>query len=68
MAGTLFQAEQYHAIELKRLCLAFAARNLQAVMATQGYRRMDASSFKFLSAAAGVHVLSCQCSSRSSGA
>lgn len=40
MATTLTLAEQNHAEELKRVCLEFVSRNLQAVMQSDGYRHM----------------------------
>lgn len=39
-ATTLALAEQNHANELKRVCLDFVSRNLQAVMTTDGYQHM----------------------------
>ncbi|KAK9826376.1 hypothetical protein WJX81_005251 [Elliptochloris bilobata] len=39
-ATTLALAEQNHASELKRVCLDFVSRNLQAVMTTDGYQHM----------------------------
>jgi len=39
-ATTLALAEQNHAGELKRVCLDFVSRNLQAVMTTDGYQHM----------------------------
>ena len=39
-ATTLALAEQNNAGELKSVCLAFVSRNLQAVMASEGYRHM----------------------------
>ena len=39
-ATTLALAEQNHANELKRVCLEFVSRNLQAVMTTDGYQHM----------------------------
>lgn len=43
VATTLTLAEQNHAEELKKVCLDFAARNLSAVMSTEGYRHMTKS-------------------------
>ncbi|CAD7696911.1 unnamed protein product [Ostreobium quekettii] len=43
VATTLTLAEQNHAEELKRVCLDFVARNLSAVIATDGYQHMLAS-------------------------
>jgi speckle-type POZ protein len=43
VATTLTLAEQNHAEELKRVCLEFAARNLQAVMESEGYQHMVSS-------------------------
>ena len=40
MATTLSLAEQNHAEELKRVCLEFVSRNLQAVMLSEGYQHM----------------------------
>lgn len=40
VATTLTLAEQNHAEELKRVCLEFAARNLNLVMASDGYNHM----------------------------
>lgn len=40
VATTLTLAEQNHAEELKKVCLDFVSRNLQAVMATKGYETM----------------------------
>ena len=39
-ATTLALAEQNNASDLKRVCLAFVSRNLQAVMASEGYQHM----------------------------
>ena len=39
-ATTLALAEQNNAGELKSVCLAFVSRNLQAVMASEGYQHM----------------------------
>jgi len=39
-ATTLALAEQNNAGDLKRVCLAFVSRNLQAVMASEGYQHM----------------------------
>ena len=39
-ATTLALAEQNNAADLKRVCLAFVSRNLQAVMASEGYQHM----------------------------
>ena len=43
MATTLSLAEQNHAEELKRVCLEFVSRNLQAVMVSEGYQHMVSS-------------------------
>ena len=43
VATTLTLAEQNHAEELKRVCLDFASRNLQAVMLSEGYQHMIGS-------------------------
>ena len=43
MATTLSLAEQNHAEELKRVCLEFVSRNLQAVMLSEGYQHMVTS-------------------------
>lgn len=40
VATTLALAEQNNARELKRVCLEFVAKNLQAVMGTEGYEYM----------------------------
>ena len=40
VATTLSLAEQNHAEELKRVCLEFVSRNLQAVMLSEGYQHM----------------------------
>ncbi len=43
VATTLSLAEQNHAEELKRVCLEFVSRNLQAVMVSEGYQHMVSS-------------------------
>ncbi len=43
VATTLSLAEQNHAEELKRVCLDFVSRNLQAVMLSEGYQHMVTS-------------------------
>ncbi len=43
VATTLSLAEQNHAEELKRVCLEFVSRNLQAVMLSEGYQHMVTS-------------------------
>jgi hypothetical protein len=43
VATTLTLAEQNHGAELKRVCLEFVSRNLQAVMETEGYQHMVSS-------------------------
>jgi len=43
VATTLTLAEQNHADELKKVCLDYVARNLGAVMNTDGYRHMTRS-------------------------
>jgi speckle-type POZ protein len=43
VATTLSLAEQNHAEELKRVCLEFVSRNLQAVMVSEGYQHMVTS-------------------------
>jgi speckle-type POZ protein len=43
VATTLALAEQNNARELKRVCLDFVSRHLQAVMATEGYAYMTAT-------------------------
>lgn len=40
MATTLALAEQNNARELKRVCLEFVSKHLQAVMASEGYQYM----------------------------
>ena len=42
-ATTLALAEQNHAAELKRVCLDYVSRHLQAVMASDGYAHMVSS-------------------------
>jgi hypothetical protein len=43
VATTLSLAEQNHAEELKRVCLDYVSRNLQAVMLSEGYHHMVTS-------------------------
>ena len=43
VATTLSLAEQNHAEELKRVCLDYVSRNLQAVMTSEGYHHMVTS-------------------------
>lgn len=43
VATTLSLSEQNHAEELKRVCLEFVSRNLQAVMVSEGYQHMVTS-------------------------
>lgn len=43
VALTLTIAEQNHADDLKRMCLDFAGRNLEAVMKTDGFKYMKSS-------------------------
>ncbi|KAK9815417.1 hypothetical protein WJX72_003308 [[Myrmecia] bisecta] len=43
VATTLALAEQNHGEELKRVCLDFVSRNLQAVMVSEGYLHMVSS-------------------------
>jgi hypothetical protein len=40
VATTLALAEQNNARELKRVCLEFVSKHLQAVMASEGYQYM----------------------------
>lgn len=43
VATTLTLAEQNHAEELKRVCLEFVSKNLQAVMASKGFKHLKES-------------------------
>lgn len=43
VATTLALAEQNNARELKRVCLEFVSKNLQAVMDSEGYQYMTAT-------------------------